>query len=79
LAWRVEQSAYWRSRFIAQACHGMSRTSIYRDMQAGLFPKQIAIGANAVACDSDEIEQWQQAKLAAARAGNTTPTGASKG
>jgi len=58
---------------------GMSRTAIYRDMQAGRFPRQFAIGPNVVVWDSDEIEQWQQAKLAAARAGKTPPAGASKG
>lgn len=58
---------------------GMSRTAIYRDMQAGLFPKQFAIGPNAVAWDSDEIEQWQQSKLAAARAGGTASKAATEG
>lgn len=50
-----------------QARVGMSRTAIYREMAAGLFPKQIVIGANAVAWDSDEIGQWQQAKIEASR------------
>ena len=54
---------------------GMSRTAIYRDMQAGLFPKQISIGANAVAWDSDEIDQWQQTKIKASRDSITAPKG----
>jgi len=58
---------------------GMSRTAIYRDMRAGLFPKQFAIGPNAVAWDSDEIEQWQKAKLAAARAAAVPSKAGSEG
>lgn len=58
---------------------GLSRTAIYRDMEAGLFPKQFAIAPNVVVWDSDEIEQWQQAKLAAARAAAAAPKGGSKG
>lgn len=58
---------------------GMSRTAIYRDMQAGLFPKQIAIGRNAVAWDSNEIEQWQQSKIEASRNGMTPEKSALQG
>jgi prophage regulatory protein len=58
---------------------GLSRTAIYRDMEAGLFPKQFSIAPNVVVWDSDEIEQWQQAKLAAARAGAAPQEGGSRG
>jgi len=54
---------------------GKSRTAIYRDMQAGLFPKQISIGANAVAWDSDEIEEWQRTKIEASRTSMTPAPG----
>jgi prophage regulatory protein len=60
-----------------QARVGMSRTTIYREMAAGLFPKQIVIGANAVAWDSDEIDQWQQTKIEASRSAPTAPRAAS--
>lgn len=53
---------------------GMSRTANYREMSAGFLPKQIVTGANAVAWDSDEIGQWQQAKIEASCGGH----GASK-
>ena len=45
---------------------GKSRSAIYRDIQAKLFPAPIRIGAQSVAWDSDAIDQWQQAHLDAA-------------
>lgn len=48
---------------------GRSRTAIYRDMAAGLFPQKIDIGPNAVAWDSDEIERWQKARIDQSRDG----------
>jgi prophage regulatory protein len=54
---------------------GKSRTAIYRDIQGGTFPAPVRIGARAVAWDSTEIEQWQQAKIAA----SATAGGMAKG
>jgi len=48
---------------------GKSRTAIYRDIQGGLFPAPVRIGARAVAWDSTEIDRWQQAQLNAHQAG----------
>lgn len=37
---------------------GLSRASIYRLMQLGLFPKSIKIGIKAVGWVQSEIEMW---------------------
>lgn len=54
---------------------GMSRTAIYRDMQAGTFPAQVRIGARAVAWNESDIEAWQQAR----RDASTASTGPNNG
>jgi len=48
---------------------GKSRSAIYRDIRAGLFPAPFRIGAQSVAWDSDAIDQWQQAHIEAASTG----------
>ncbi|MCO1336374.1 AlpA family transcriptional regulator [Microbulbifer sp. OS29] len=42
---------------------GYKRSSIYRMVQEGLFPKQKRIGPGAVGWDSREIEAWIDEKL----------------
>lgn len=37
---------------------GLSRTSIYRKMEAGEFPKAIKLSANAIAWREPELERW---------------------
>ena len=37
---------------------GLARTSIYRMMRAGAFPKPLRVGARAVRWSETEIEQW---------------------
>lgn len=54
---------------------GKSRTAIYRDIQAGVFPAPIRIGARSVAWDSTAIETWQQGRINASTSG--TPTSSS--
>lgn len=44
---------------------GMSRSSIYREMQAGKFPRPIRVGLNSVAWPSTLIEAWQQSRMQA--------------
>lgn len=43
---------------------GRSRSAIYRDVELGIFPKPVKIGARAVAWNSDEIDAWIEARLA---------------
>lgn len=46
---------------------GLRRTAIYKAIKDGTFPAPIRIGAQAVAWDSGEIEQWQARCIAASR------------
>ena len=40
---------------------GKSRTQLWRDMKAGLFPASIQIGPNATGWYLDEVVEWQKA------------------
>ena len=42
---------------------GLGRSTIYRWMSEGKFPKPVQLGGYAVAWAEDEIEQWVAAKL----------------
>lgn len=42
---------------------GLGRSSIYKFMAKGHFPKKIALGARAVAWESGEIEEWVLSKI----------------
>ena len=46
-----------------------SRSTIYRDMSKGTFPKPIKIGPRAVAWLRSDIRAWKQAKINASRRG----------
>lgn len=37
---------------------GLSRSSIYRAIKEGSFPKSVKIGGRSVAWNSEEIERW---------------------
>ncbi|MGV2497489.1 helix-turn-helix transcriptional regulator [Pelagerythrobacter aerophilus] len=39
---------------------GLSRSTLYRKVQEGTFPKQITIGARCVAWLESEIEEWMR-------------------
>ena len=41
---------------------GKSRTQIWRDMRAGLFPASVELGPNAVGWYLDEIIAWQESR-----------------
>jgi prophage regulatory protein len=43
---------------------GKSRTTIYRDIQRGLFPRGVFIGGDRVAWPSSEIEALNKARIA---------------
>lgn len=43
---------------------GKSRTTIYRDIAAGTFPRPLKIGARASAWDSREVDAWIAARIA---------------
>ncbi len=44
---------------------GRSTAAIYRDMQAGTFPKPVVLGPNARAWRLSEIKAWQAERVAA--------------
>ena len=44
----------------------LSRSSIYRMVAAGEFPKQIPIGANQVVWVKWQVEEWMEQQIAAA-------------
>jgi len=46
-----------RVRQVMAAC-GKSRSAIYKDMQRGLFPRQIKITGRASGWSRNEIEAW---------------------
>lgn len=41
---------------------GLSNTSIYREIQAGRFPKPVALGRRAVGWIESELDQWLEAR-----------------
>lgn len=47
---------------------GLSKSSIYAMMKAGLFPRNILIGARAVAWVEAEILKWIEEKISSGQA-----------
>jgi prophage regulatory protein len=41
---------------------GLSRTTIYRLEQQGLFPKRVKLGSNSVAWRMSEVVSWMSAR-----------------
>jgi prophage regulatory protein len=48
---------------------GLSKTSIYRLLSTGTFPKQISIGARTVVWIDKDIHGWMDAQIQHARGG----------
>lgn len=44
---------------------GLSNTSIHREIQAGRFPKQVALGKRAVGWIEAEVDAWLEARMRA--------------
>ncbi len=44
---------------------GLSNTSIHREVQAGRFPKQVALGRRAVGWIESEVDAWLEARMRA--------------
>lgn len=42
---------------------GRARATIYRDMQAGTFPRPVVLGPNARGWPLSEIERWQAERI----------------
>lgn len=43
---------------------GLGRSTIYRWMSEGKFPKPVQLGGHAVAWAGDEVDEWIASKLA---------------
>ena len=42
---------------------GLSRSSIYKQMSQGIFPKNFKVGHRAVAWLEDDIDEWMQSRM----------------
>lgn len=45
------------------ACTGLGRSSVYKFMNEGRFPKSVQLGDRAIAFVATEIEDWVQEKI----------------
>jgi prophage regulatory protein len=45
-----------------EARTGLSRSSIYKMMDEGTFPKQVSLGARAVGWFENQIDQWLESR-----------------
>ena len=54
---------------IRQVCEkvGLGRTSVYERESAGLFPKRIQLGENAVGWLEHEVDQWIEERVRSSR------------
>ncbi len=59
-----------QDRFIrmpeAEKITGKSRATIYRDMEAGTFPKAVKIGQRAIGWKLSAIERWMSGRITSA-------------
>ncbi|MGL4936434.1 helix-turn-helix transcriptional regulator [Shewanella sp.] len=47
------------------ACTGLARSTIYKYIDEGIFPKAVSLGGRAVAWVESEVQQWILARIAA--------------
>lgn len=57
---------------------GLSTATIYRMAVSGTFPRQVKLGASAVAWVKSEVLQWNTGKLMASRSNQPADSNASK-
>lgn len=41
----------------------LARSTIYKFITEGRFPKQVSLGGNCVAWDKDEVLEWMEARI----------------
>ena len=46
---------------------GLGRTSIYAQMNAGLFPQSVSLGGRSVGWLYSEVQQWMAQRIASSR------------
>lgn len=44
-------------------CTGLARSTIYKFMDQGAFPKPVLLGARAVAWVEDDVQEWVFARI----------------
>ena len=54
-------------RPVVESTTGLSRSSIYAKMEAGLFPKPIKLTERSVGWLAHEVQAWLQSRVAATR------------
>jgi prophage regulatory protein len=59
--------AFWRTKTVQERT-GLSRSTLYAEIEKGNFPRQVKLGARAVGWIQSEVEGWIQARIRAARA-----------
>lgn len=52
---------------VVMARTGLSRSAVYEKMAKSEFPKNVSLGARAVAWRSDLVESWIQSRIDASR------------
>ncbi len=50
-----------------QARTGLSRSTIYRRLAGGSFPRPLSLGARAVGWIESEVDEWIRQRIAASR------------
>ena len=46
---------------------GLARSTLYRDIATGTFPRPVKIGVGSVAFEESEVQEWIEARIRAAR------------
>lgn len=59
-------SAFWRLRRVREET-SLSKSTIYRLVGEGAFPRPVKIGEAATAWIEDEVRQWMAARIQASR------------
>ena len=62
----AEMVAIWRLATVLDVT-GQTRSTLYRLISAGSFPKPVKIGPRACGWPSDEVEEWIRRKIAKGR------------
>jgi prophage regulatory protein len=55
-----------RRRYV-QGCTGLSRSTIYRRVAEGTFPKPVNLGGRAVGWIAAEVQDWLERQIASSR------------
>ena len=59
---QVEPLRFMRMKEVIETI-GVSRATIYRWMEAGDFPRSIALGGNSIAWSEKSIQEWMEQRF----------------